>query len=392
MKPAAIPLRSRFVTALCCTSVLGAFAQCALAAEPEAVPGRWPSAKAKEWRGDAGWLVGANFMPSTAINQLEMWQADTFDPETIDRELGWAAGLGMNTMRVFLHDIPWRDDADGFGKRIDQYLAIADKHGIRTLFVLFDGCWHPEPKAGKQPAPRPGVHNSGWVQSPGKAILGDEARHGELKPYVQGILRRYANDRRVLMWDLFNEPDNPNTNAYGENGARIELDPKTKAECATALLHKAFEWAREVGPSQPLTAGVWMGYYTKKPSGINKLMLDNSDIISFHNYGVAGEARAAAEGLQKLGRPVVCTEYMSRGSGSTFETVLPVFKELGIGAYNWGLVDGKSQTIHPWSTWQTPSTGEPDPWFHDVFRRDGTPYRTGEADLIRKLTGKNSPK
>lgn len=359
-----------------------------LALSAAAVEARWPAENAHAWYDKKPWPVGANFVPSTAINQLEMWQADTFDTETIDRELGWAAGAGMNTMRVFLHDIPWRQDAEGFCKRIDRYLEIADGHGIRTMFVIFDGVWHPEPKAGKQPDPRPGVHNSGWVQSPGKAILNDPSQQDALRPYVQGLLRRYGGDERVLMWDLFNEPDNPNMNSYGPKGSNIELDPKAKAERATELLAKTFRWAREVNPSQPLTAGVWVGDYLKNPSPIAKLMLEQSDVISFHTYDKAPRARQLTEGLKALGRPVLCTEYMARGNGSTFEAILPVFKELRVAAYSWGLVDGKSQTTCAWSTWQQPAQGEPDPWFHDIFRRDGRPYRADEVAFLRKITGR----
>lgn len=367
-------------------ATLVAIALASFAAAVSAAEGRWPAERANAWYGGQPWPVGANFVPSTAINQLEMWQAETFDPETIDRELGWAAGIGMNTMRVFLHDIPWRQDAEGFCGRIDRYLEIAHRHGIRTMFVIFDGVWHPEPKAGRQSDPRPGVHNSGWVQSPGKAILGDPARQDALKPYVQGLLRRYGGDARVLMWDLFNEPDNPNANSYGAKGSQIELDPDTKAARAAELLEKAFRWAREVNPAQPLTAGVWVGDYLSKPSPIARLMLDQSDVITFHSYDKPPRARQLTEGLKALKRPVVCTEYMARGNGSTFETILPIFKEHRVGAYCWGLVDGKSQTTCAWSTWQEPARGEPDPWFHDVFRRDGTPYRPEEADFLRKIT------
>ncbi len=347
---------------------------------------RWSPERANAWYDALPWLVGANFVPSSAINQLEMWQAETFDPATIDRELGWAAGLGMNTMRVFLHDIPWKTDADGFCRRIDRYLEIAAKHGIRTMFVLFDGVWHPYPKAGKQPDPRPGVHNSGWVQSPGREILADVNRHRELHPYVQGILRRYKDDRRVLAWDLFNEPDNPNLNSYGETGSKQELSPALKTETATTLLQKTFALARQVDPSQPLTVGLWSGDYLTKPSPFHRLCLDRSDVISFHSYDPPARTREIVAGLKKLGRPLLCTEYMARGNNSTFEGILPIFKEQRVAAYNWGFVDGRSQTIQPWGTWQQPSTGEPDPWFHDIFRRDGTPYRQPEVDLIRRLT------
>jgi hypothetical protein len=345
---------------------------------------RWSPEKANAWYAAIDWPVGANFVPSTAINQVEMWQADTFDPVTIDRELSWAAAIGMNTMRVFLHDIPWRQDPEGFSARIDRYLEIAAKHGIRTMFVFFDGCWHPLPKAGRQPDPTPGVHNSGWVQSPGKKILDDPARHDELKPFVQGILRRYQADSRVLVWDLFNEPDNPNGSSYGEGGTKQDLDPATKTARTMDLLEKTIAWAREINPSQPLTVGLYSGDYLTAPTPFHRLCIDHSDVISFHSYNDPGQTRVLTEGLTKLGRPVLCTEYMSRGSNSTFAGILPIFHQHRVAAYNWGLVAGKSQTIYPWSSWQKPFTTEPVPWFHDIFRKDGTPYLKDETSVIRQ--------
>jgi|GEM_PF-198952 len=349
-------------------------------------PGRWPVDKANAWYDATAWPVGANFVPSTAINQLEMWQAETFDPDTIDRELGWAAEIGMNTMRVFLHDLAWQQDPEGFLKRVDRYLEIADSHGIRTMLVIFDGVWHPYPKPGPQPAPRPGLHNSGWVQSPGRAILEDPARHAELKPYVQALLRRFKDDRRVLVWDLFNEPDNAVHNSYGEGGTQEELPPPLKEQRATELLEKTFAWAREINPSQPLTCGVWMGNYLDNPSPIQRLSIEASDVVSFHTYGGPDEARRLTEGLLHLDRPVLCTEYMARGNRSTFEAILPIFHQHKVAAYNWGLVDGKSQTIYPWDSWDKPYTKEPQPWHHDVFRRDGSPYDVQETRLIQRLS------
>src|SRR6202000_123696 len=123
--------------------------------------------------------------PRSAINPLEMWQADTFDPKTIDQELGWAQGLGLNPGRVFLHNLLWQQDSQGFLNRIDQFLTIADKHHIRVVFVLLDSCWDPNPRLGKQHEPRPHVHNSGWVQAPGREVLADASRWDELKSYFQ---------------------------------------------------------------------------------------------------------------------------------------------------------------------------------------------------------------
>ncbi len=353
------------------------------------LPPRWSVEKANAWYDKTVWPVGANFVPSTAINPLEMWQADTFDPETIDRELGWAAAIGMNTMRVYLHDLAWQQDPDGFLDRVDRYLSIADKHGIRTMFVIFDGVWNPYPKAGEQPEPTPRVHNSGWIQSPGREILDDPTRQDALEPYVRAVVKRFKDDERVLVWDLFNEPDNANGGNFGGGSKEPDLKPALKKRRAYELLFRTFAWVREIGPAQPLTAGVWGGpNWLENPDGLEQLMLGQSDVISFHSYNGPKDTRRMVEGLKTHDRPILCTEYMARGNGSTFEGILPIFHQHRVGAYNWGLVDGKSQTIYPWDSWKNTYTAEPDPWFHDVFRRDGTPYDDAEVRLIRKLTAR----
>lgn len=350
-------------------------------------PGRWTRERAAAWAREHPWLVGCNYIPSTAINQLEMWQADTFDEATIDRELGWAESLGFNSVRVFLHDLLWQQDAPGFLARMDRFLQIADRHRIGVVFVVFDAVWDPSPELGKQRAPKPGLHNSGWVQSPGARILGDPARHDVLRPYVVGVIGRFRDDRRIHAWDLFNEPDNTNGSSYGR------LEPKRKPELALTLLKKTFAWAREVNPSQPLTAGVWIGRLDDptKLSPANRLMLDHSDVISFHNYRPLAELKKDVESLKRYGRPILCTEYMARPMGSRFDPMLPYFKQEHVGAYNWGFVAGKSQTIYPWDSWQKPYTSEPPVWFHDIFRADGTPYIASEVEFIRKVTGKTAP-
>src|SRR6185437_9114 len=231
-----------------------------------------------------------------------------------------------------------------------------------------------------------GRHNSGWVQSPGRAYLESPQKQDELKPYVVGLLTRYKNDPRVLGWDLFNEPDNPNRQAYGRDGTRTELNEADKEKFATQLLEKTFAWAREVNPSQPVTSGVWLGDYLTHPTRLQQIQLGESDVITFHNYDRPEELEKRIEGLQKLGRPVLCTEYMARGNHSTFKDNLPILKKYGVAAWNWGLVKGKSNTIYPWDSWVKQYTSEPPVWFHDVFRPDGTPFSPAEVDFIRKLT------
>ena len=343
---------------------------------------RWSPEQANAWAKTAPWAVGSNFLPSTAINQLEMWQAETFDPTTIDRELGWAEGLGFTSMRVFLHDLAWKQDPAAFLDRVDRFLAIAEKHKIRPMLVLFDSCWDPYPKLGPQRAPRPGLHNSGWVQGPGKAVLTDPSQQGYLEDYVRSVVGRFKADPRVLVWDLWNEPDNKNDSSYGKE------EPAGKVELTLALLTKTFRWARAAGPTQPLTSGVWIGSWEPdKASPTARLQLAESDVISFHAYNGAEDTSKRIAPLRKLGRPILCTEYMARPIGSRFDRDLGYFRERNIGAYNWGFVDGKSQTIYPWDSWQKPYQGEPPVWFHDIFRRDGTPYIPAEVDYIRRITG-----
>lgn len=346
--------------------------------------GRWPAEKANNWYSSQPWLVGSNFLPSTAINELEMWQADTFDPATIDRELGWAESIGMNTMRVFLHNLLWQQDSKAFLDRMEKFLQIADKHHIRIAFVLLDSVWDPYPKLGKQRDPKPHVHNSGWMQAPGADILKDSSRWDkELKPYVVGVLGHFRDDGRVLMWDLMNEPDNDNPPYRGK-----ELP--NKAELATQLLKREWQWARDVNPSQPLTAGVWKGEWSPDSalSDTARFQLENSDVITFHSYEPPDEMKRRIGSLRRLGRPIICTEYMARPRGSTFPAILPLLKEEKVGAYNWGFVSGKSQTIYPWDSWEKQYTGPPAVWFHDIFYPDGKPYKPEEVQLIQKLTGR----
>lgn len=347
--------------------------------------GRWSEEKANAWYEEKGWLIGANFNASTTINQLEMWQEETFDPETIDRELGWAADLGFNSMRVYLHDLAWKQDPKGFIERLEQYLEISEKHGIGTMFVLFDGVWHPYPSAGEQPEPIPHTHNSGWVQSPGALVLRDPGKWEYLEEYVKDVIGHFKNDERVDVWDIFNEPDNPNIPAYDD----IELD--NKAEMALKLLEESFAWAREVNPSQPITSGLWHDDWSvhEEMKDMDKFMVEHSDVISFHAYDPPEILKDKIRYMGRYNRPMLCTEYMARPRGSTFESYLPILKEHNVSAYNWGFVAGKSQTIYPWETWTVDYDAEPELWFHDIFRQNGEPYIQEEVNLIKEVTGVN---
>lgn len=357
-----------------------------LSCQNSPIPGaRWTEERISTWYDSLPWLVGCNYIPSTAINQLEMWQKDSYDPVTINRELGWAEEIGFNEIRVYLHDLLWNQDSAGFLKRMDNFLTISETHGIRVVFVLLDGVWNPYPKTEKQPDPVPFRHNSGWVQSPGAVILLDTTLFPQVERYIKGVVRHFAQDQRILAWDVFNEPDNENQSAYDN----IELP--NKAELAYRLMTKAYQWVREINPVQPLTLAVWRGDWSdsSKLSKSDRFMLNQSDLISFHNYSDLEDFSKRVEWLKKYNRPLLCSEYMARPTASTFQNILPYAKNHRIGAINWGFVSGKSQTIYPWNSWDSIYVSEPDPWFHDIYRPDGMPYDKKETDVIRFLSERN---
>jgi len=230
--------------------------------------------------------------------------------------------------------------------------------------VFFDDCWNPTYSAGEQPDPKPGVHNSGWVRDPGDLLSTWPDLIHVLEAYVKDILETFRNDKRIILWDLYNEP--------GNSGYRNKSLP---------LLQSVFQWARQVNPSQPVSSGVW----NNALSDLNKFQLENSDIITYHNYNNEIDHQQAIDTLKKYNKPMICTEYMARRNNSLFSNIMPILKEQGIGAINWGLVEGKSNTKYAWDE-PIPDGSEPDLWFHEVFRKDGTPYKQEEINIIKALT------
>lgn len=383
--------------------------------DSEPVPGQWSTERINEWYAQQPWLVGCNYYPATAINQIDMWQASTWDPKRIDLELGWAENLGMNTLRVYLHDMVWVDDEKGLYKRMDEFLDICQKHGIRPWFVFFDDCHFPNPKLGKQPLPVKAYHNSGWVNSPARDLAlryaegkATKTEVANLKGYVQKTMERFKNDNRVLMWELYNEPGRGN-GLDGDLG--ISKVKRSIGEKSNQLVYDSWVWAREINPSQPIMSNS-SGAVGVRNTKINRI---NSDLHSIHSYG--GDPQKGTDAVQRLkeeileyqkdGRPVLVTEWLARDKGSTVELCLPLMKELNVGAINWGFVSGKSGTIWNWDSRKNPegkrrsvnqeraagnvvktgaSMPEPQIWFHDLLRFDGTPYSKAEIKIFQDLT------
>jgi hypothetical protein len=364
-----------FMQGISAIAVAFALSHPALAAKSQ-----WSARRARSWYAHQGPQIGANYIPSDAINTIEMWQKETFNPTRIDWELARAESIGFTSLRVFLNDLVWQDDPSGFAQRIETFLQIAAHHHIRPVFVLFDSCWNPHSHLGTQPAPLPGVHNSGWVQTPSLDALLDPGQLPRLRVYVQGIIGSFAKDQRVLAWDLWNEPDNLNSGIFN--------DPAAKTDAVLNLLPQVFAWARAVDPTQPLTSGVWDGDWSSSNQlrPIEKIQLGMSDIISFHSYDPALKFKQKVVALRRLHRPIFCTEYMARPLGSTVQTILPVAQHYRVSAFNWGFVSGKTQTIYPWDSWDHPYAAPPQVWFHDLLYPDGTPFDVKETDLIRSTS------
>jgi hypothetical protein len=323
---------------------------------------RWTAKRAVEWSASAGWVRGFNYVPSTAVNTTEFWQAETFDEATIAREMAWAADVGYNSCRVFVQYLVWEADPAGSLARLRRLMDIAGANGISTMLTLFDDCAFSgkQPYLGAQDAPTPGIHNSGWTPSPGHERVVDRDAWPSLEEYVTTVVAEFRDDTRVIAWDLYNEP--------GNSGMGSKSD---------ALVAAAFEWARAANPTQPMTVGVW----TPELPDLNALALRESDVVSFHNYGDVASMQAQIDELAQLGRPLLCTEWMRRPI-SLFASHLPVLKEHGVGGYAWGLVNGKTQTHFPWGSPE--GADEPAVWFHDLLRTDGSSYDAEEVAFVRR--------
>ena len=281
---------------------------------------QWTPSAANDWYTRQPWIVGTNYIQSNTVNQIEMWQQDTFDADRIDLELGWAESLGINTIRVFLHDLVWEHESGGLQRRMDKLLRLVEKHKMRVIFVLFDSSGDPFPELGHQRQPKQGVRNSLWVQSPGAKGLTDSKAVEEALHYAQDVVAAFSIDRRILAWDVWNEPDNTNLGHFTNS------DPPNKIDIVRAILPRAFQYVRAGVPTQPVTSGLWKGDWSSaaKLGPVEKIQIELSDFITFQNYQGPEEFEKRVKWLQAFGRPVVCTGFLARNQGSTIEAILPI--------------------------------------------------------------------
>jgi hypothetical protein len=324
--------------------------------------GRWGEIRIWTWFDNLGPVKGANYVPRTAVNSVEMWMEEAFDPETIDEELGWAHGLGYSSIRVQLQFAVWKADPDGFIDRMDRLLELASEHGLRVVPVLFDdlNLAGQSPVLGKQPEPVAGEHNARWVPSPAPEAVKDRSQWPDLEKYVTDVMDHFEKDRRVLYWDLYN--------TAGNGGLWEETLP---------LLEQTFNWAREVDPSQPLAVAAWKEF----GSAMAARILERSDLITFQSFDNVESVEGRILILKRYNRPIICSDWLMRQAGNDFKNILPLFSTYRVGWFNRGLVKGRTQMEVQQKQFRSEKT--PDLWQHNVLKEDGSPYDAGEVDLIQ---------
>jgi len=335
------------------------------------IPNRWSPDRAWNWYNSQPWPCGFNYVPANAVSYTEMWMDYSFDPALIDAELALAREIGFNCTRVVLPFVVWEQEPEAFKQRLETFLEICCRRGIRVMPALFDDCaFGPitDPVCGKQSDMVPGFYANGWTPSPGHGMVRDPSTWARLERYVKDIIGTFRDDPRLWVWDLYNEP----TNGIIVGETKIPL-----GDFSLPLLEKTILWAREMNPTQPLTVGEW-----SDNAKLNGIIRSFSDIVTFHDYTKAEDLQTRICAIKSLGRPAICTEWLNRNTGSTVAECLPIFRGENIGAMHWGLVNGKTQTHLNWGH----LPGDPDPviWQHDLFHADQTPYDSAEIRLLKE--------
>ena len=355
---------------------------------------RWTKEEAWKWYSSRPWVMGLNYVPSITLHCAELWQEDTHDEvmKSVKKEFSLMEDIGLNSVRMFMPFSIWYYDREKFLLRLDKFLTALDKHGISMMPVIFNDCvgfGKPEdirPKRSTGWHSYDIGHHGGHKDNP---FTGERKRQGwiywdeeEWRPvmveYLQALVGRFRCDGRIYAWDIWNEPGNSN-----------------RHNMSVPYLKRAFEITRELDPIQPLTAGVW--FYPQdygiswqaEVESIQRLALDESDIITFHQYEGFERVKNVVARLKAEERPMLNTEWLNRVQNNLMEDNLPLYYDEKIGSYSWGLVAGKSQHFLPWDElWKNKSLPL-NRWQHDLFDTFYTPYDRKELDLMRSLSPKN---
>lgn len=358
------------------------------------IRGRWSKERVWKWYNERPWIRGCNYMSRDCANRIDQWQEHGFEErfETTCEELKLAAETGFNSIRIIPEFYVWLKEHDGFMQRLERYVAAADKFGISCMVVFGNDCCPPKEEAlnrlhlGEQHVDW-GYHGGrkisqhGRFEGAGYSVLDDPETAEKFYEFVREIVEKYKNDERIIIWDVFNEPGN--SRRYSMSHLHMK---------------KFFEIIRKIDPIQPLTAGIFSvsGYfdYGKLPE-IEKFGLENSDIISYHNYNSYINNVLELKRLKEFERPVINTEWLNRCAGNNVEEMFPLFFLEKVGCYNWGFVAGKYQTYEPWNTiWDDLKSGAEyaknydfTKWLHDLYRPSLNPYNPKEIEIIKTICG-----
>jgi hypothetical protein len=267
--------------------------------------------------GDFSWMHGVNYTPSYAATDVETWLE--YDPEVIDRELGYAERIGVNCLRVFLQSLVYEHAPDEFLQRFDHFVTTADRHGLKVMPILFDSCFGVSPSLESQHM---------WVANPGPDRMSRE--HFEaLDAYARAVVTPYVGDERIALWDVMNEP----------TATVLSLTEEGKAQIWAFVAHYC-ELVQKIDPSHAVTVGV--------AGHDNSNVADLVDVLSCHSYASTREKfREALSTTQSqaraAGKPWIVSECCAPGWGNPYEMVLPELREFKAGHTCWELMIGKNQ-------------------------------------------------
>ena len=351
---------------------------------------RWTPEEAWQWWDARPWIMGINYVPSCTPG-LSIWQPDTREDalKVVRPELDLLQELGFNSVRMFIGMNWWVLDGDAHLDFLDEFLDELKKRGIGMMPVIGNDCVNfgrpKDPTIRRPVGPQKfdlGYH-SGHANSPftgekeevGWTYWDEEEYRGLCIGYLEAMFRRFGQDPRIDIWDIWNEPGNSN-----RHGLSIPY------------LKQSFEIARSYDPIAPLTAGCWRyppNYgidMRQQLEEIERVAIDLSDIVSFHQYSNFRDVQATVAMLEREKRPMANTEWLHRIFDNFVQDNLPLYFEKKIASYHWGLVAGNSQHYLPWEDIRGRKELDYTRWQHDIFRHDGkTPYDPEEIALFKSL-------
>lgn len=342
--------------------------------------GQWTPEQAWEWYNTQPWIRGFNGYPSNCVNRIAMWQKYNHEEvaKQIDYEFGLAEELGFNAVRCFIQFEPWYYEHDSFMANLEEYFTMADAHGIRVMLVLGNDCTVAKSRFkpavfgeqkidwGYHSGIKGGQHAGDYTEA-GYQLLDDPEIGPKYFDMVDEFAKKYGQDDRLQIWDIWNE--------YG-NSHRGKMSLPALLQFADIL--------RSNRVKQPITAGPLNTPELRDPCH------ELSDIISFHYYGPnEGVIPMIEELRERWERPLLNTEWLNRIGRNTVDYQFPLYYLERIGSYNWGLIQGYSQTFEPWGGYYIrQSKGEEldlTLWQHDLYRFNGLPYIPAETKLIRRF-------